>query len=75
MVENINNGIQELSRFLNQISLMQAYNLVNNSEWVDKSNGEKIVFLHRLNFSNEDIATIIGTTLNTVRKEISVRKD
>ena len=37
---------------LNQIAKMQAYNIVHGEEWIDKSNGEKIYFLHQLDFTS-----------------------
>ncbi len=70
-----NGEIKEVLYYLSLLSRLYAYDLVNKPEWDDKSNGEKIILLYKLGFSNEDIASIIGTTLNTVRKEISVRKD
>ena len=39
-----------------------------------KSNVEKIVFLSKLDFSADDIAEIVNTTVGTVRKEISIYK-
>lgn len=53
---------------------MNALKVLQSEEWVGKSNGEKIFFLYQTEFSIEDIATMIGTTLGTVKKEISVRK-
>lgn len=59
---------------LSQLARMQGYNIVHGESWKDKSNGEKIFFLHQMDFSPEDIALIVGTTIGTVRKEISIRK-
>ena len=66
--------LYQLSKSLNQLVKMNAYTLLQSEEWVSKSNGEKIYFLHQMNFDNEDISTMIGTTLGTVKKEISNRK-
>ena len=66
--------LEHISKSLDQISKMKAFKILQSEEWVGKSNGEKIYFLYQMNFSNVDIATMIGTSLGTVQKEISVRK-
>ncbi|MCD4753269.1 MAG: hypothetical protein K8R40_09380 [Anaerolineaceae bacterium] len=72
---NNNNDLANISNYLGQLVKMNAYNLVNNSNWEDKPNREKIDLLNKIGFSNEDIAELIGTTVGTVRKEISIRKN
>ncbi len=64
----------KISTSLNQLSRMKAFSIINSDEWVKKPNGEKIYFLYQMNFANDDIANMIGTTIGTVQKEISVRK-
>lgn len=66
--------LERISKSLDQLAKMNVLNILHTEEWVGKSNGEKIFFLYQIGFSNEDIATLIGTTVGTVRKEISVRK-
>jgi hypothetical protein len=64
---------KNISVFLSQLAKMQAYQLIHSEEWRDKSNGEKIYFLHQIGFSHDDITILVETTIGTVRKEISVR--
>lgn len=66
--------IERISISLDQLSKMNAYSILHSEEWVGKSNGEKIYFLYKMNFENDEIAEMIGTTLGTVQKEISNRK-
>lgn len=60
---------------LSQLVMINAFNILQSKEWAEKSNGEKILFLYRLNFNTDDITTLVGTTLGTVKKEISLRKN
>lgn len=66
--------LEKISKSLNQIAKIKALALLQSEEWVGKSNGDKIYFLYQIGFSNDDIVILIGTTMGTVRKEISVRK-
>ncbi len=66
--------LEQIALSLEQTAKLNAYNFLQSEEWSKKSNGEKIYFLYQIRFSNEDIAILIGTTLGTVKKEISVRK-
>ena len=66
--------IEQISISLDQLAKMNAYSILQSEEWVGKPNGEKIYFLHQMNFKNDEIAEMIGTTLGTVQKEISNRK-
>ena len=66
--------LERISKSLDQIAKMNAFKILQSEEWVGKTNGEKIYFLYRMDFSNEEIAIMIETTLGTVKKEISVRK-
>ncbi len=65
---------EKISKSMDQIARMNALTLLQSEDWAGKSNGQKIFFLFQVGFSNEDIAILIGTTMGTVRKEISVRK-
>lgn len=69
------NGIAQIAEYLERFVKMQAYNIINNSEWKEKTNGEKIYFLHQMGFANEDIEFLVGSTLGNVKKEISLRKN
>ncbi len=66
--------LERISKSLDQLAKMNAFKILQSEEWVGKSNSAKIYFLYQMNFPNEDIATMIGTTLGTVQKEISMRK-
>ena len=66
--------LEQIAKSLDQLAKMNALKILQSEEWVGKSNGEKIFFLYQMDFSNDDIATLIGTTKGTVQKEISVRK-
>ncbi len=66
--------LEKISKSLNQMAKMEALNILQSEEWVGKSNGEKIFFLHKLDFENDEIALLVGTTNGTVKKEISTRK-
>ena len=66
--------LEQVAISLSQLSRFQAYTILNQDPWVDRTNGEKIFFLYQMNFSNNDIALIVGTTLGNVKKEISIRK-
>ncbi|MCB2160475.1 hypothetical protein KQH40_00145 [bacterium] len=66
--------LEQISKSLGQIARLKAVRILQSEDWVGKPNGEKIYFLHQLDFTNDDIATMIGTTKGTVQKEISVRK-
>lgn len=66
--------LEQISKSLDKLAKMNAYSILQSEEWVGKSNGEKIYFLYQMNFKNDDISAIIGTTLGTVKKEISNRK-
>ena len=68
-------SLEKISITLDRLVRLEIYKILNSEEWDNKSNGEKIIFLHRMNFSNESIAQIIGTTIGTVQKEISNRKN
>lgn len=66
--------LERISKSIDQLVKMNAFKILQSEEWVGKSNGEKVYFLYQMNFPNEDISAMIGTTLGTVKKEISVRK-
>lgn len=66
--------IKRISKSLDQLAKMDAIKILQSEDWNGKPNGEKIFFLYQVGFSNEDIATMIGTTIGTVKKEISIRK-
>jgi hypothetical protein len=68
------NHLEQISQSLRQMARLMALTILQSEDWVGKSNGEKIYFLYQLDFPNDDIATLIGTTKGTVQKEISVRK-
>ena len=68
------NHLEQISLSLKQIARMNALTILHSEEWVGKPNGEKIYFLYQLDFSNDEIVTMIGTTKGTVQKEISMRK-
>lgn len=66
--------LTQISKSLDRLVIMKALTIIQSEGWAEISNGEKIFFLYQIGFSNEDIVKLIGTTLGTVRKEISVRK-
>jgi len=66
--------LKKLSKSLDQLVRLEIYKILESEPWINKSNGEKIYFLYRMNFSNEAISKLIGTTTGTVKKEISLRK-
>ena len=66
--------LQKISKSLDQIAKLKALDSIQSEEWTQKPNGEIIYFLYKLGFESDDIAIIVGTTLGTVKKEISVRK-
>ncbi|MDH5607316.1 MAG: hypothetical protein OEZ01_16065 [Candidatus Heimdallarchaeota archaeon] len=74
MTDNESNE-NNIANSLNQISSMLAYNIIRNNEWKEKTNGEKIFFLHQFGYSKKDISMIVGTTPGNVQKEISIRKN
>lgn len=67
-------NFEKISKALEQIVKLKALDSIQSERWSQKPNGEKIYFLYKLGFENEDISIIIGTTIGTVQKEISVRK-
>ncbi len=67
--------LEQISKSLDQIAKIEAIKIIQSEEWVGKTNCEKIIFLYQLDFKNDDIATIVGTTPGTVQKEISTRKN
>lgn len=69
------NGKAQIAEYLGRLVKMHAYNIINGSEWKEKTNGEKIFFLHQMGFANKDIEFLVGTTLGNVKKEISLRKN
>jgi len=71
-----NEQIQEkIADSLEQIARMKAYSFLESPELINKSNGEKIYFLYQMGFKQVDISVMAGTTLGTVKKEISNRKN
>lgn len=64
----------KIYKALDQIAKLKALDSIQSEGWSQKPNGEKIFFLHKLGFESEDISIIVGTTIGTVQKEISVRK-
>jgi len=69
-----NEYLEKISKSLNQLVKVKTLEILQSEEWIGKSNGEKILFLHKIGFSNEEITNLIETTIGTVKKEISVRK-
>ncbi len=62
----------QISGILRQLVNIEAYKIIQSDDF--KNNAEKILLLDRLGFTIEEIAPIIGTTVGTVRKELSVNK-
>ena len=66
---------KEIALSLSQLAKLQAYAIIQSDAWQNKSNGEKIYFLNQVGFLPDDIALLVDTTIGTVRKEISIRRN
>lgn len=63
-----------LNRSLEQIAQCLAFVALQMSDFRDKADIERIPFLDRFGFRREEIANILGTTPNTVSKQLSIRR-
>jgi hypothetical protein len=74
-MKNEPDKIDKLVNCFKIFNRMQALLILNNDEWLKKTKGEKIIFLHCIGFGNDEISQMVDTTLGMVKKEISVRKN
>lgn len=65
---------RETAIALRQIANTLAYFAAQSESMKNRKNTEKIPLLHRLGFDQAEIASILDTTIGTVRKELSIRK-
>lgn len=64
--------LKEISIALRQLVNIEAYKIIRGDDF--KNNAERTLLLDRLGFGIEDIASIVETTVGTVRKEPSINK-
>lgn len=66
--------LNKINSSLEQLVKIEAFKNKDDESWNKKNNKEKIVFLYKLNYSKEIITLLVGTTIGTVQKEISIAK-
>ncbi len=66
--------LEAIAQYLRQLVSIEAIKLLQSEDIKSKSNADKIVLLDKIGLSADDIATFVGTTPGTVRKELSVNK-
>ena len=64
--------ISEISLSLSQLAKIEAYRVLQEEQFIEATNAKKIAFLDMLEFTRDEIASLVGTTPGTVTKELSL---
>ena len=66
--------MKEMNTSLRQIAIALGFFMIQMSEYKDKNDTKKILFLNSLGFDKPSIASIVGTTPATVNTRLSEAK-